>query len=215
MVKDDLLFEKIWSKHKGLIGDIQSPREKLVILVAGVPGSGKTTLLKELKKSLDCLYIRSDDIRDIINFLYDDNVLANNTELKNRYLEYIFQKYVPDFKNQLIILDMSLDRLSDFLLPFVKRHNYPEFSISLNCSEELLRERLDVREDKYKQVFLKNLYQWISDHEDFNKRYKANIDLNSGNISTKEMVAMILDKLKTIYRYGGSNPGLQDENLLS
>lgn len=167
-----------------------------MILVAGVPGSGKTTLLRVLQGKLNSLYIRSDDIRDILNYEYHDNVLANNPGLKNEYIRYLFENKVVGFKNQAIIIDMSLDRNPDFCLDLAKDFQYPQFIISIDCNPDILKSRLNNREKEYREAFLNNLPKWIDDHNKFNEKAIADIYLDSGILPTDEMVEEVRDCLK-------------------
>ncbi len=111
MKKEEVSFNDVWKKHKNLIGDTNVKKSKRIILIAGVPGSGKTTLLKEVQNRLNYLYIRSDDLRNIlIKEFHCSIAFANNTDFKDGYFEYIFEKYLQYFPNQSIIFDLSLDR---------------------------------------------------------------------------------------------------------
>lgn len=187
-----VMFEKIWERHKYLIGDTNFHNKRLLILIAGAPGSGKTTLLKLLQKQFHSLYIRSDDIRDILNNEYGDNVLANNPELKNEYIEYIFETKIKELKNQTIVIDMSMDRNADFPLYIADTFNYPRYIISLDCSFDILKQRLSDREKEYKEAFLNNLPKWYEDHRKFDDKKIADIYLDSGNLSSEDMLEKIM-----------------------
>jgi len=196
MNDNEKMFEDIWKDQKILIGNPNIKNHKQLILIAGVPGSGKTTLLRALREKVEAIYIRSDDIRDIINKTHSDNVLANNPSLKEHYLEYIFNHYIPEFENQTIILDMSMDREYNFLLQLAEKYGYPRIIISLNCTENTLVGRLEKRESLYVGEFLKNIPKWIADHDNFNKLGIADIVFNTEEKDLTEMVEEILRKLR-------------------
>ena len=196
MDNNEEMFEKIWREQKILLGEFNTKNPKQLILIAGVPGSGKTTLLKSLQERINALYIRSDDIRDILNREYSDNILANNSQLKDQYLEYIFGSYISKCENQRIIIDMSMDRESNFLIQLADKYGYPKIIISLNCPEEILVERLSKRESTYVDEFLKNLPRWINDHEAFNNLNIADLVFDTEKENIGEMVEEILMKLQ-------------------
>ena len=195
MDNNEKMFEIIWKKQKALIGDPNIKNPKRLILIAGVPGSGKTTLLRVLQKEINALYIRSDDIRDILNEEYADNVLANDPGLKEQYLEYIFGKYILGFVNQTLILDINMDRAYKFLLQLADKYGYPRMIISLNCSKDILIERLGKRESTYVNEFLKNLPKWVNDHDDFNRLNMADVVFNTEGEKVDRMVKEIQRKL--------------------
>lgn len=196
MDNNEKMFEQIWREQKTLLGELNTKNPKQLILIAGVPGSGKTTLLKSLQRRINCLYIRSDDIRDILNREYSDNVLANSPQLKEQYIEYIFNNYLSKCENQMIILDMSMDREYNFLLQVADKYEYPRIIISLNCTKNILQERLSKRESAYVDEFLKNLPKWISDHEAFNRLNIADLIFDTEKENLDEMVEEVLMKLQ-------------------
>lgn len=105
-MQTDALNRHFATEYLNKLTDREVPHKRAYIIFSGVPASGKTTLAKQLARDLKAQYIRHDAIRDLIKrdgFLVKDFTVSHISTI-------VIDTILQTDKNQLIVIDASLDR---------------------------------------------------------------------------------------------------------
>lgn len=143
--------------------------KKYIILFAGVVGCSKTPIANYLSTKLNLPVFNNDAIRTEV--IEDLGRLDEKEHLKrrdNRLKETLEQ-------NKSFILDASIDRVWKELQEKTKKFNYEPFIISLDLSKPFLKKLYRIK--GYTES-LERLDELISNHNNFLKEYKNQINLH-------------------------------------
>ncbi len=108
-----------------------------IILLDGYTGMGKTTVSKELAKQDNSIILNNDEVRAFLNDYKD------TTNLKDELQKYRLKRLLLN-KNS-CICDSCLCHNYEDKLEYYKSLGYPYYIIRLECSEEVVKERLEKR----------------------------------------------------------------------
>ena len=108
-----------------------------IILLDGYTGMGKTTVSKELAKQDNSIILNNDEVRAFLNDYKD------TTNLKDELQKYRLKRLLLN-KNS-CICDSCLCHNYQEKLEYYKKLGYPYYIIRLDCSEEVVKERLEKR----------------------------------------------------------------------
>ncbi len=216
------LFKEIDKKFFFKLNFLEKRNPRFVITFSGIPASGKTTLSKILEKKYKGVRVNNDDLRKIIfnfaknyNLTNQDNKIkqeifktSKNRDLLKTYffsehmiktevLLYRYQKWFLEnysFKNGLLILDSSVDRKYNLLLPLLIKKNFKIFIIKMPFNKELSLKR-EIKRNKDASFFLRNIDRWKRDYDDCNKYIKVDFIFKD---NLKELFKEIDKRLKPI-----------------
>lgn len=124
-------FVKEFPIHKG------KKENPYIILLDGYTGMGKTTVSKELAKQDNSIILNNDEVRAFLNDYKD------TTNLKDELQKYRLKRLLLN-KNS-CICDSCLCHNYEDKLEYYKSLGYPYYIIRLECSEEVVKERLEKR----------------------------------------------------------------------
>ncbi len=124
-------FVKEFPIHKG------KKEKPYIILLDGYTGMGKTTVSKELAKQDNSIILNNDEVRAFLNDYKD------TTNLKDELQKYRLKRLLLN-KNS-CICDSCLCHNYQEKLEYYKKLGYPYYIIRLDCSEEVVKERLEKR----------------------------------------------------------------------
>lgn len=124
-------FVKKFPIHKG------KKEKPYIILLDGYTGMGKTTVSKELAKQDNSIILNNDEVRAFLNDYKD------TTSLKDQLQKYRLKRLLLN-KNS-CICDSCLCHNYEDKLKYYKNLGYPYYIIRLECSEEVVKERLEKR----------------------------------------------------------------------
>lgn len=124
-------FVKEFPIHKG------KKEKPYIILLDGYTGMGKTTVSKELAKQDNSIILNNDEVRAFLNDYKD------TTNLKDELQKYRLKRLLLN-KNS-CICDSCLCHNYEDKLEYYKSLGYPYYIIRLECSEEVVKERLEKR----------------------------------------------------------------------
>lgn len=124
-------FVKEFPIHKG------QKEKPYIILLDGYTGMGKTTVSKELAKQDNSIILNNDEVRAFLNDYKD------TTNLKDELQKYRLKRLLLN-KNS-CICDSCLCHNYEEKLEYYKKLGYPYYIIRLDCSEEVVKERLEKR----------------------------------------------------------------------
>lgn len=108
-----------------------------IILLDGYTGMGKTTVAKELSRQDQSIVLNNDEVRMFLNDYQD------TTNLKNRLQKYRLEHLLLN-KNS-CICDSCLSHNYQEKITYYKELGYPYYIIRLECSEEVVKKRLEQR----------------------------------------------------------------------
>lgn len=108
-----------------------------IILLDGYTGMGKTTVSKELARQDGSMILNNDEVRAFLNDYKD------TTNLKDELQKYRLKRLLLN-KNS-CICDSCLCHNYEDKLEYYKSLGYPYYIIRLECSEEVVKERLEKR----------------------------------------------------------------------
>lgn len=124
-------FVKEFPIHKG------QKEKPYIILLDGYTGMGKTTVSKELARQDNSIILNNDEVRAFLNDYKD------TTNLKDELQKYRLKRLLLN-KNS-CICDSCLCHNYEDKLEYYKSLGYPYYIIRLECSEEVVKERLEKR----------------------------------------------------------------------
>lgn len=108
-----------------------------IILLDGYTGMGKTTVAKAIAKQDNSIILNNDEVRMFLNDYQD------TTNLKNRLQKYRLERLLLN-KNS-CICDSCLAHNYQEKIKYYKKLGYPYYIIRLECTEEIVKERLKKR----------------------------------------------------------------------
>lgn len=188
--KYNKISERLFPKLKN-INRINPP---FIITFSGVPGCGKTSLAKILEKRYNGVRINNDYIRRIID---KEKLTTTSKEMEDflqNYNEYLIKNY--PFKNKLIILDKSMDRMYNRFIEVFKSKNLEYFVIRLDILNiERALKMLGKREKITKQV-RNSMKQWFREYHDCCDNVKADITFDVHNIDLNKLFNEFDKRLK-------------------
>ena len=168
----------------------QGKKEKpYIILLDGYTGMGKTTVAKELAKQDNSIILNNDEVRMFLNDYQDA------TDLKNRLQKYRLERLLLN-KNS-CICDSCLAHNYQEKIKYYKELGYPYYIIRLECSEEIIKERLEKRTVTNDNASIATFddYLWMKENVE-----RVPLELIDFTINTAEnidyQITEILNKLK-------------------
>lgn len=129
-----------------------------IILLDGYTGMGKTTVSKELARQDGSMILNNDEVRAFLNDYKD------TTNLKDELQKYRLKRLLLN-KNS-CICDSCLCHNYEDKLEYYKSLGYPYYIIRLECSEEVVKERLEKRIVNKDNVSIAtfNNYLWMKEN---------------------------------------------------
>ena len=141
----------------------------MLVVVAGLPGVGKTTIAEALAKEIDAVVFSTDKIRKMIF----EKPIYNEEDKRVVYTELFSQagKYLAKGKNVILDGTFYTKILRKRAKEIGKSLNKNVYFVYCDTPEDLLKERINERKDKYSDadygVYLKMKKIFEQFEEDF------------------------------------------------
>ena len=176
-------FVKEFPIHKG------KKEKPYIILLDGYTGMGKTTVSKELAKQDNSIILNNDEVRAFLNDYKD------TTNLKDELQKYRLKRLLLN-KNG-CICDSCLCHNYEEKLEYYKKLGYPYYIIRLDCSEEVVKERLEKRvvNKDNASIATFNNYLWMKENVK-----RVPLELIDFTINTEEDIKLQVKEFISKYR---------------
>ncbi len=176
-------FVKEFPIHKG------KKEKPYIILLDGYTGMGKTTVSKELAKQDNSIILNNDEVRAFLNDYKD------TTNLKDELQKYRLKRLLLN-KNS-CICDSCLCHNYQEKLEYYKSLGYPYYIIRLDCSEEVVKERLEKRvvNKDNASIATFNNYLWMKENVE-----RVPLELIDFTINTEEDIKLQVKEFISKYR---------------
>ena len=176
-------FVKEFPIHKG------KKEKPYIILLDGYTGMGKTTVSKELAKQDNSIILNNDEVRAFLNDYKD------TTNLKDELQKYRLKRLLLN-KNS-CICDSCLCHNYEDKLEYYKSLGYPYYIIRLECSEEVVKERLEKRivNKDNASIATFNNYLWMKENVK-----RVPLELIDFTINTEEDIKLQVKEFISKYR---------------
>lgn len=176
-------FVKEFPIHKG------KKEKPYIILLDGYTGMGKTTVSKELAKQDNSIILNNDEVRAFLNDYKD------TTNLKDELQKYRLKRLLLN-KNS-CICDSCLCHNYEEKLEYYKKLGYPYYIIRLDCSEEVVKERLEKRvvNKDNASIATFNNYLWMKENVE-----RVPLELIAFTINTEEDIKLQVKEFISKYR---------------
>ncbi|HIT23861.1 MAG TPA: peptide deformylase [Candidatus Faecimonas intestinavium] len=176
-------FVKEFPIHKG------QKEKPYIILLDGYTGMGKTTVSKELAKQDNSIILNNDEVRAFLNDYKD------TTNLKDELQKYRLKRLLLN-KNS-CICDSCLCHNYEDKLEYYKSLGYPYYIIRLECSEEVVKERLEKRivNKDNASIAMFNNYLWMKENVK-----RVPLELIDFTINTEEDIKLQVKEFISKYR---------------
>ncbi|HSX35414.1 MAG TPA: ATP-binding protein [Patescibacteria group bacterium] len=145
----------------------------MLVTFSGTPGCGKTTLANHLAADLHAQCLQSDALREMIRSFGSDPAQISMPSLSDR----IIQEVIKHDRNQLFIIDASMDRVWQFYLKHVKRLGALSFIIRFDMPPVVIRRRMSQRNRHDDQDLLAQFDTFWQQFEDCRRNLPADITL--------------------------------------
>ena len=152
--KEDILL-KFLEQFPILKGNAQKP---CIIFFDGYTGMGKTTVAKCIQKHYPAVILNNDEVR---NFLHD---YQDKRSLKDFLQKYRLEKLLQNHNH--CIYDSCFCHNYEEKLSYAKKLGYSFYIVRLECSEKVIKERLEKRKvtkDNF-SISTFNDYLWMKNH---------------------------------------------------
>ena len=152
--KEDILLNFL-EQFPILKGNAQKP---CIIFFDGYTGMGKTTVAKCIQKHYPAVILNNDEVR---NFLHD---YQDKTSLKDFLQKYRLEKLLQNHNH--CIYDSCFCHNYEEKLSYAKKLSYLFYIVRLECSEKVIKERLEKRKvtkDNF-SISTFNDYLWMKNH---------------------------------------------------
>lgn len=152
--KEDILLNFL-EQFPILKGNAQKP---CIIFFDGYTGMGKTTVAKCIQKHYPAVILNNDEVR---NFLHD---YQDKTSLKDFLQKYRLEKLLQNHNH--CIYDSCFCHNYEEKLSYAKKLGYSFYIVRLECSEKVIKERLEKRKvtkDNF-SISTFNDYLWMKNH---------------------------------------------------
>lgn len=152
--KEDILLNFL-EQFPILKGNAQKP---CIIFFDGYTGMGKTTVAKCIQKHYPAVILNNDEVR---NFLHD---YQDKTSLKDFLQKYRLEKLLQNHNH--CIYDSCFCHNYEEKLSYAKKLGYSFYIVRLECSEKIIKERLEKRKvtkDNF-SISTFNDYLWMKNH---------------------------------------------------
>lgn len=152
--KEDILL-KFLEQFPILKGNAQKP---CIIFFDGYTGMGKTTVAKCIQKHYPAVILNNDEVR---NFLHD---YQDKSSLKDFLQKYRLEKLLQNHNH--CIYDSCFCHNYEEKLSYAKKLGYSFYIVRLECSEKVIKERLEKRKvtkDNF-SISTFNDYLWMKNH---------------------------------------------------
>ena len=152
--KEDILLNFL-EQFPILKGNAQKP---CIIFFDGYTGMGKTTVAKCIQKYYPAVILNNDEVR---NFLHD---YQDKSSLKDFLQKYRLEKLLQNHNH--CIYDSCFCHNYEEKLSYAKKLGYSFYIVRLECSEKVIKERLEKREvtkDNF-SISTFNDYLWMKNH---------------------------------------------------
>lgn len=176
-------FVKEFPIHKG------KKEKPYIILLDGYTGMGKTTVSKELARQDGSMILNNDEVRAFLNDYKD------TTNLKDELQKYRLKRLLLN-KNS-CICDSCLCHNYQEKLEYYKKLGYPYYIIRLDCSEEVVKERLEKRvvNKDNASIATFNNYLWMKENVE-----RVPLELIDFTINTEEDIKLQVKEFISKYR---------------
>lgn len=160
-----------------------------IILLDGYTGMGKTTVSKELARQDGSMILNNDEVRAFLNDYKD------TTNLKDELQKYRLKRLLLN-KNS-CICDSCLCHNYEEKLEYYKKLGYPCYIIRLDCSEEVVKERLEKRvvNKDNASIATFNNYLWMKENVK-----RVPLELIDFTINTEEDIKLQVKEFISKYR---------------
>ena len=152
--KEDILLNFL-EQFPILKGNAQKP---CIIFFDGYTGMGKTTVAKCIQKHYPAVILNNDEVR---NFLHD---YQDKRSLKDFLQKYRLEKLLQNHNH--CIYDSCFCHNYEEKLSYAKKLGYSFYIVRLECSEKVIKERLEKRKvtkDNF-SISTFNDYLWMKNH---------------------------------------------------
>lgn len=160
-----------------------------IILLDGYTGMGKTTVSKELARQDGSMILNNDEVRAFLNDYKD------TTNLKDELQKYRLKRLLLN-KNS-CICDSCLCHNYEEKLEYYKKLGYPYYIIRLDCSEEVVKERLEKRvvNKDNASIATFNNYLWMKENVE-----RVPLELIDFTMNTEEDIKLQVKEFISKYR---------------
>jgi predicted kinase len=180
--------------HIAHLSNRDTENQPLLIAFTATPGMGKTTIAKQLENELHGIRITLDEGRIAMKKqgIYPiTGTLTDKIACTMNYLDALLQELKQTCKNQLIILDDSVDRMYQPIMAIAHKHKIPMFIIKINASKETAIARIKARDADTAKDLLAVIDQWYEDYRNFNQKLVSYAIDNNGTNNTIEITPLV------------------------
>lgn len=172
-MQTDVLNQRFAAEYLKTLTDREVSHNRVYIIFSGVPASGKTTLAKRLAVDLKAQYIRHDDIRELIKrdgFSVSDFTVSHISAI-------VIDTILRTDKNQLIVIDASLDRTWPRFFEHAQAQQAKPIIIRLNVPRGVVEARIKARPEGHVGK-VSDLDIFYEQFERSKKEVKATLELS-------------------------------------
>lgn len=190
---DEAFLESVFERQRLMLRNTEVEHPRYLVMMAGPPGSGKSLLAQKIDEQFGAVRIVSDDIRAIIDGLRPGLSLAHREDILNAYRKWLLPR-LTTFRNGLVTLDHSIDRLYGSYFDFATEYSYQTMVVSFEIDRATLEE--DIKKSKSTpETYLPNMERYLADHRDFRSRVIPDFEIHNFK-EADEAVEKIGEQLK-------------------
>lgn len=192
-------FDTVIQEHIQKLSNLDKVNSKLLILFSATAGMGKTMLANKIEAEMQAIKVTVDDARILLkkNKIYPiEGSEQDKINCITSYLDHLISKLEQVSKNQLIIIDDSVDRLYQNFMSIAKAHKFPTYLIRIKVSKEKAIERIKKREQS-PQGYLENMDRWYRDYERLNSGYIDYVIDNESDKFDNGVLSGLISNLKS------------------
>ncbi len=189
LTNHDLLFDNLLETHINSLRNLEKTNADFFILFSAASGMGKTTVAKRIEHVLGAIRINLDKGRNLLEAKGLYPILGSDKERIEciiHYLSEIIIRLKKISKNNLIIVDESVDGMYEELCGVAKLFEASHFLIRFKVSKQTAIERIRSRGIQTEE-HLVNIDRWYSDYLHLNTNFDYIFE-NEGGIQNLDLL---------------------------